>query len=64
MAIILAACPDVVHIAPTPPSSALIFSSTAITVGFAKREYIMACVGSSKISPTCSVESNTYVVLW
>ena len=30
----MAACPEVVHIAPMPPSSSAILSSTAITVGF------------------------------
>jgi hypothetical protein len=38
MASSVAAWPDEVHIAAMPPSSAAIFSSTAITVGFSNRE--------------------------
>ena len=34
----LAAWPEEVHMAPTPPSRAAIFSSTAMTVGLANRE--------------------------
>ena len=54
----LAACPLVVHSAPTPPSSAAIFFSTASQVGLEQREYIWA-VGISKRAPICSVESKT-----
>ncbi len=53
----VAACPLLVNIAPTPPSRAAIFSSTALQVGFEKREYIHS-VGISKSSAICSVESN------
>lgn len=35
-----AACPEVVHSAPTPPSSAAIFFSTISTVGLEIREYM------------------------
>ncbi len=34
----IAACPEVVHMAPTPPSRSAIFSSTAITVGLQNLE--------------------------
>jgi hypothetical protein len=34
-----AACPEAVAMAPTPPSSAAILSSSTATVGFEMREY-------------------------
>lgn len=51
-----AAWPLVVSMAPTPPSSAAIFFSTASQVGLAKREY-MNSVGISNSWAMCSVES-------
>ena len=51
-----AACPLEVSIAPTPPSRAAIFCSTASQVGLAKREY-MGSMGISNSSATFSVLS-------
>ena len=53
----LAACPLVVHSAPTPPSMAAIFSSTQATVGFEMREYIWPSAVKSNSWPIWSVES-------
>ena len=53
----LAACPLVVHSAPTPPSSAAIFCSTAATVGLEMREYMWPSAERSNSWPMCSVES-------
>ena len=62
--IMVAACPDVVHKAPTPPSIAAIFSSTAATVGLEMREYMCPAAVKSNNFPICSVESYLNVVLW
>ena len=56
MAIMEAAWPELVSIAPAPPSSAATFFSTASQVGLAKREY-MNSVGMSNRPAMCAVES-------
>ncbi len=60
----LAACPEDVSIAPTPPSSAAIFFSTISTVGFEMRVYMWPGAVRSNSFPMCSAESYLNVVLW
>ena len=51
-----AACPEVVHSAPTPPSKEAIFFSTISTVGLEMREYICPSTARSNSWPMCSVD--------
>ena len=53
----VAACPEEVSMAPTPPSKSAIFASTAATVGLEMRVYIWPSALRSKSSPSLSASS-------
>ena len=59
-----AACPDAVAIAPTPPSSAAMRSSSTATVGLEMREYTWPARSMLKSEAACSVSRKTYEVVW